>query len=340
MGIYLVIKNNLKRSYNNRILFILMFVLPIILIVLGSFVNQINTVSMRVGILVGNDKSINTQLFHVLDQSKGIQYSLADKNHVNTDLITGRYHFVLDFRESEGMTDFEILSYTSSLNTEIKDLLRTTFDTRVPIDLSDGQGNSMTSAQRMTAFLLTLLMITSTLNASNLIKDKSTGTLKRFCYAPTTTASYVGGNIMYNMILAICQIVFSVLFMKLFHLPYELKTSNILILGLIIISVATAYGTFISIISSSEMKANITASSITVLLAIMGGTFVPVDHMPKILKTISVVSPVRWIIEITQSMENNIGVLSHFIPYLILVSGTVLLYFITAILLKKNRLFQ
>ncbi len=337
MGIYLVTKNNLKRSYNEHILFIFILILPIILILLGSFINQMSSPKIRVGVLVKEDTSLYTGISSLFNQSKGIQYNFANPGSVHTDLITEKYHVVFDYSESEEIKDFKMIYYYNSVDEETKNQLKASIANGIPINLGQEQKESITRTQRMVAFLLTLLMITSTFNASNLIKDRNIGTLTRYCYAPKTVSSYIGGNVCYNVLLGTFQIGFSLFFMKLFQIPFGLSIKYALIIGVFIVCVATAFGTFITVISRSEMKANITASSITVLFSIIGGTFVSVEHMPNLLKMISIVSPIRWIIDMTKSMENGTSVLNQGISYVVLIGVIVLLYIATVAIVKRNK---
>ena len=41
-------------------------------------------------------------------------------------------------------------------------------------------------------------------------------------------------------------------------------------------------------------------------MALFGGAFLPIEKMPNILKLISNISPIKWIIGLTSSMEKGI----------------------------------
>ena len=306
MGTYLVIKNNLKRSFYNRILFILLLVLPVLLTVLIGFVNQISSNSLRVGILTEENLVSTENMTDILHPSENIQYKQANVNSIHTDLIMKKFDFILDFRYAKEEKDYEVITYYGVEEETQKEV-------------------GITPTERMTAFLLTLLMITSTLNASGLIRDRKDGTLTRYRYSPQGVASYLSGYVFYTMIMAALQIAFSLLILRLLQIPFHLSLGSTIIIGTLIVGISSAFGTFISVTCKSDMKANITASSIAMFCSAIGGNFVPYVQMPNIMKSISVFSPVRWILTITQSMEQGIQMGNHPVPYIISVGFIVLL---------------
>ncbi len=336
MGTCLVIKNNLKRSLNNRILFILLFVLPVILTVLMGFVNQISSNNIRIGILT-EDHAYTETLTDILHPSERIQYEQAKADSIHTDLIMGKYQFIIDFRGAKEVTDYELIAYYNVEEETLKDALRDAVATKKPFVLHQEDKEGITPTERMAAFLLTLLMITSTLNASSLIRDRKDGTLTRYCYSPQGVTSYIAGNIFYTMFMAALQITFSFLFLRLLRIPFYLSLGNTIIIGTLIVGISSAFGTFITILSKSDMKANVTASSIAILWSILGGTFIPYEQMPSIVKVISIFSPVRWIIDITQSMEQRIQPANHAAPYLIFVGFIAFLYMSSLVSIRVKR---
>jgi len=307
-------KNNFKRSYNNRLLFILILILPAITILLAGVVNKISNPSERIGILINAHKEEYSHLISILEKTEDVKWEFADEHTLKTDLIMGKYNIVLDYRDTKTINGFKALSYENEKVT-----------------------TGITKAEQMISFLLTLLMITSTLNSSVIIKDKKVGTLSRFCYAPTTIFSYVGGNIVYNIILAYCQIIFALLLLKLFHIQVGISDGYFLIISFIIVLIATAFGIFISYISRSEMKANIIAACITVLFSLLGGSFVSIEKMPFLFQKISAVSPTRWIIEMTKNIEQGKGVLEPSMPLLVLMSSTLLLLIFSIVIINYNK---
>lgn len=301
MGIYLVMKNNMQRCFKNKVLFLLTIIFPIIIILFGSFMNQMNNTNMRVGLLLGNDDTLRIELEQVLNKSKGIEYQIASENSVNTDLITSKYHVVLDYRHTKDITEVKIISFMNRSNDSYVEVIEAISKGR-PYQISELNENGTRGKERIVAFLLTLLMITSTINSTVLIKDKSNGTFRRYCLSPKTKITYGGGIVFYNIILTSFQVVIGLVFNELFGVTLGLTIIEFCIVLLLIVLISTVFGIFIVSICNSELKANIMASCITVLMSILGGSFVSIQYMPKLLQIISFVSPIRWIIDATKWM--------------------------------------
>lgn len=66
---------------------------------------------------------------------------------------------------------------------------------------------------------------------------------------------------------------------------------------LFLLIVSNLYGIFITLISKTDLMAGVLSTSIAILFAILGGTFVSVSNMPNSLQIISSISPMRWLME-------------------------------------------
>lgn len=51
-------------------------------------------------------------------------------------------------------------------------------------------------------------------------------------------------------------------------------------------------------ISSSEVQAGILAYSFAVLMSLLGGTFIAVEAIPRLIRMLSYISPMRWVVEL------------------------------------------
>ena len=66
---------------------------------------------------------------------------------------------------------------------------------------------------------------------------------------------------------------------------------------LFLLIVSNLYGIFITLISKTDLMAGVLSTSIAILFAILGGTFVSVSNMPNSLQIISSINPMRWLME-------------------------------------------
>ena len=87
------------------------------------------------------------------------------------------------------------------------------------------------------------------------------------------------------------------LFIFYFIAPdFSYSIIEIIELGLKITAITSIFASILSQIAHSEMSANLAASFFAIFSSIIGGTFIAVDAMPKLLQLLSILSPVRWLI--------------------------------------------
>ncbi len=276
MGICLVIKNNFIRNYNHKIIFVFSFLFPILLCLAAGYFNNIGKSDLRIGI-ISSEKIDKTDIEKVVKSNIPFIYEKASSESMYSDLITGKYQLILKYKKSNQKPEILTVRNMDKLTTPVK---------------------SLTKTERALAFLMTLFMITGVVQGSVIIKDKSQGTLERYCYSLQKKRSYYVGFFIHNFIITFLQGETAMLIMMLFDKKWDLKpVQSVLIAGFIAV-IACLYAALLCGVSKSDMSANISASSFAVILSLLGGTFVAVENMPKVFQLMSFVSPIRWIIQI------------------------------------------
>jgi ABC-type multidrug transport system permease subunit len=144
---------------------------------------------------------------------------------------------------------------------------------------------------------MTLFMVLSVVQGALIITDKNTGTMERYCYSLQKKRSYHAGFYLHNLILTFLQGAAALLIMKVVNGNWELSAFQGVLTAVVIALISTAFASFICAFSRSDMKANITASGLTAIFSLLGGTFIAVESMPGLFRGLSVISPMRWIIE-------------------------------------------
>lgn len=304
MGIYLVMKNNLKRSLRHKLLFLITSLLPIMVCCLFGLI-RFDQVSLRIGILEGQGGTAyfaqREELEQLLDQSEGITYAVAGEASSNTDLMMGRFHFLLDYRDAASMGEGRIISYQSE---ERKELLRsawvTMLRTKRPLNLSGYHTTGLSTTERSIAMLFTLFLVFTTIHASAIIHDRNNGVLLRYQFSGYRKSEYMAGYFLYGFLLSLIQVLLCIMVLLLLQPGFTLKLTEIVILAPVIAILSEGFGTVICSTSRSEVSSNIVASSLAGIFSILGGTFVAVAAMPWLLRILSFASPVRWIVELLQ----------------------------------------
>lgn len=301
MNSFRIVKNNFKRSCNRRTGFIINLIIPIIVVVIGIFATSVSTPSFSIGIINGES---SPEIVSTLSHTDGITVGAANSDTIKIDLITGKFSAIVSFSNST----YELFSIKDEkTNEEMKQIIDKYKTTTIPVNIEKVIGIEMSIAQRTIAFIVLFLMVTATVTASLMIKDKNNGTLKRYKYSPQKPISYIVGNFIYNYLITYLQFFISITFIQVLNINMGISYGNLMLTGIWLSGIATAFGTFFSSIFQKEMYANLFAAFTALILSLIGGTFICFEKMPTTLQKISVISPLRWFIEATKNMENGIS---------------------------------
>ncbi len=129
-------------------------------------------------------------------------------------------------------------------------------------------------------------MITSTVTASMIIKDKNSGTFTRVLYSPQNIRGYVLGNMLYNFTITYFQYIVSISIIKLFNIDIGMDYIDLILMGVWISALATSFGTFVSSLFNKEMHANLFSTCISLILSLIGGSFISVEKCQQCYKLV------------------------------------------------------
>ncbi len=264
----LVMKNNLKRVFANKYTYLLMILIPLLLSLSGFAGSNIQVKTIRVGVL-NPTKDMTEQLVGC----NQVKYEIADEKAAKTDLIMGKYQYLLDGKRQS----------------EAEDILAEIMGQQDVV-----LGLSATS--RFIAMLLTAYFVIATVYASKYIQDKEQGMLLRTQAAGVKKGTYLFGYALSTEIIVVIQIAIAMVCFSFVSKEFHMEIGKMMVIVLIISILVTIYATLHVLFCKREMTANIMASSIAVVLSILGGTFVAVEQMPHILQILSVFSPIQWVL--------------------------------------------
>lgn len=275
MEAYLVMKNNLKRSFKKKSTYLFMILIPIFIGIIGVLTNYISEGNISVAVLNNPNSTVKIE---ELSEIKNIKYSEGNEDTINTDVIMGKYDFVLDYSNEDEM---RVLIDKIIEVSENKNIL---------------SENNISEIERYVAMLMTVYLIIATIYAANLNKDVANGTVERFCLAGKKKINYLCGYILSTGIIVLIQVSIAFIFLRIVDKNFDLNIVKIILLTFVIMIVSTLYAIVSSLILKKEMRTNIVASSLAMLLSILSGTFIAVDNMPQLLQVLSYLSPIRWVL--------------------------------------------
>ena len=138
--------------------------------------------------------------------------------------------------------------------------------------------------------------------AGSIITEKNDGTFSRISTLPVSYLTLLSGKIVIYTLVCLMQLLLMIL-IGIFLFPYffeipALRMGNefgaIFFIAVASAFAAIGFGLLMGTFSSNHGQAAMVGSVMVVILAIIGGIFIPVYLMPDALRKISIFSPIRW----------------------------------------------
>lgn len=297
--------NRYKRAIYYKKKFFLMLFIPIIAAIIGVMANSLNSSSLNIGIITKD-----TQLLESLNTITNVRTkALENKDSTTTDLIMGKYDVIISINDE----NYSVTNIRSIKNINIDKLLNDAqnHNTQNRILADYESTKKLTAMTKTISFLMLMLFITCTLNASVIIQDKKHGILDRIKTSSSKSINYIFGNVLYNFTLTLCQTTICLVLAKLLKMAENISFIQLILVGLSLSLLATTFGTLMGIIFNNDLYSNLTASLVSLLLSLFGGTFIAFENMPIGLQKIGSLSPTRWFVLMTSESGTII------IPYII-----------------------
>ncbi len=308
----------------------LTLLVPIIAVIAAMGINSLMKPSINIGIINKGSVNVYEHFKEKSDYVKGLTINKANENSINTDMILGKYAAVIKFNKDKS---FEVMGLDSKLKENIRQIMKTYFTNGdlngFEIYLSKIQSQSMTVAQRGGGFILLTLIITCTLSACNLIKDQEYGTLKRFSISPYKPISYILGTFLYNLLNTILQIIIAVIILTILPIDIGISGLQLLVIGLTIAIIASSLSCLIVNLCKTELQASLIASVVSVIMSLLGGSFLPLDKMPTVLKYVSNVTITKWLIIFIGKIQIGVFTGAAFIPIEIILGLSILMIIVS-----------
>lgn len=137
--------------------------------------------------------------------------------------------------------------------------------------------------------------------AGNMIREREEGSSVRLKLIPNTTVRIAFGKTLFYILLCLVQFLVMML-IGIFILPLTGLPSlylgqhpfTLIPMAIVIAFTATAYGLFIGTVFKTANQAMSIGAISVVLVAAIGGMWVPVDILPKFMQKLAMVSPLHW----------------------------------------------
>jgi ABC-2 type transport system permease protein len=140
--------------------------------------------------------------------------------------------------------------------------------------------------------------------AGSIIMERGEGSAFRLKTIPNAIQVVLASKVMVYMLVCLSQLILmllvGIIILPQFGLP-KLQFGNspiaIVVVGVFTAMAATCYGLMFGTITTTNQQAAIGGSVSVLIMAALGGVWVPVHLMPGLMKTISKLSPLNWGLE-------------------------------------------
>jgi len=155
----------------------------------------------------------------------------------------------------------------------------------------------------------------------NMVKEKNQGTFVRLQTNPISYATLLGGKILVFIVVALLQFalmlavgVYLFPYLGLPKLEVSEKLSMLFVVAFFAGLAAVGLGLLLGTIAKSQEQSAPFGATFVVILAALGGVWVPIFAMPKFMQTLSNLSPMNWGLEAFYDVFLRNSNLSQILP--------------------------
>jgi ABC-2 type transport system permease protein len=188
--------------------------------------------------------------------------------------------------------------------------------------------------------VLIITVTTLMLGASSLVREKETGTLDQLLVMPLSKLEIIAGKLFPFLVYA-CVELFILLILSGFIFTIHRAGSILLLYSSVILYLfaTLGLGLFISVLAGTQQQAMFIAWFFMIFMILLSGFLLPVDNMPQWLQYITLVNPMRYMMECIRAIYLKASPLKYLLPQLIPLGiiGTGILAGGTALFSRKLR---
>ncbi len=187
---------------------------------------------------------------------------------------------------------------------------------------------------------LLFLMYTVSYGGRSLLAERSQGTLPRLLVSPTSAAQVLGGKVLGIFLTGVAQVGILILASTLFFGVEWGDTLGVIILILAAVFGATGWGMLITAFARTQAQVGSLGSALMLIFGILGGSFINLEQMPSMMRTLSRITPNAWGLDGFSTLALG-GTLPNLVKPItaLLLMGTVL-FGIAVVVFNRNGIMQ
>lgn len=148
-----------------------------------------------------------------------------------------------------------------------------------------------------------LTMITMTLTAMGIVREREAGTLEQLSVTPISSHALLAGKIATFAAVGMLEMGVALAFGILwFHIPFVGSWFLLGALSLLYLLTTLGLGTFFSTITTTQQQAMFIAWFFSIFCILTSGFFSPIGNMPGWMQTITMINPMRYFMVIVRGI--------------------------------------
>jgi ABC-2 type transport system permease protein len=164
------------------------------------------------------------------------------------------------------------------------------------------------------AMAIMFLFFATQYGAISLMGERRTGTLSRLLAAPIRPSSIIFGAAIASFLLGLLAMTVMVLATTLLFGASWGSPPLVALLVLAAVTAGTGVSTLVCMLGRTEEQAGSLNTVVAIVLAVLGGTFIPLAQGPELLARISLVTPHAWFLRAIDTMAAPAASLGDVLP--------------------------
>jgi len=184
-----------------------------------------------------------------------------------------------------------------------------------------------------------IMVVGAMLTSLVVAREYENGTMETILSLPIGAGEFLTGKAIPYFLIGIADVLVAVFMSQvLFGIVMRSNFWLMVLASSIYLSVALSLGLLISILTKSQLVANILAVLLTYLPSLLLSDFVfPVVNMPKVLQMITYAVPATYFIDILNGLYlRNVGLINLWTSYLILIAMFIVLSITNLVLMRRG----
>jgi ABC-2 type transport system permease protein len=141
---------------------------------------------------------------------------------------------------------------------------------------------------------LLFLMYTVSYGGRSILAERSQGTLPRMLVSPTNASQILGGKVLGIFLTGVAQVGILILASSIFFGVKWGDAAGVIALILAAVFGATGWGMLVTALARTPAQVGSIGSALMLIFGILGGSFINLDQMPPLVKTLSKITPNAW----------------------------------------------